>query len=110
MNSTFRLNNILKKKMHRQAIILEVSSSKDNKSFKSITYMGMPSRNTSSFLKTNFHTVFKTANTLSRFIENCKEETYKKYHIGVCLRCGPCQKKYIGETARKFVNFQKSYF
>ena len=55
--------------MYRQVINLVHPSQKDNKALKSITYMGIPSLNFSSFLKNlDLDIVLKTANVLGRFI------------------------------------------
>ena len=54
--------------MNRNAINLVHPSPKDTKSFKSLTYIGLPSLNISSFLKNlDFDIAFKITNTLSRF-------------------------------------------
>ena len=109
------VTNILKKKMYRHAINLVHPSPKDTKSFKSLTYIGLPSLNISSFFKNlDFNIAFKTTNTLGRFIKNCKDKTDKKYQSGVySLSCGSCPKRYIGQTGRTFdkrINEHKKSF
>ena len=85
--------NILKKKMYRHDIN---SVHPLLKSFKSLTYIGLPSLSISSFFKNlDFNIAFKTTNTLGRFIKNCKDRTDKKYQSGVySLSCGSCPKRY----------------
>ena len=52
-------------KMYRHAINLVHPSPKDTKSFKSLTYIGLPSLSISSFFKNlDFNIAFKTTNTL----------------------------------------------
>lgn len=99
------IDNILQKKLFKKTINLVYPTSTNKKcNFKTLTYIGTPTKKISHFLsKQNLSIAYKTNNKLSMFIKNNKEKTEKDKKSGVYkLTCGTCDKCYIGQTGRTF--------
>lgn len=103
---TSLIDTIVKNKQYKKAInmVYPYIPLKDNNNFHTLTYIGKPTEVISKYLrKRGSKLAFKTSNKLGKFIKNNKSKVKKQDKSGVYrLKCGSCDKVYIGQTGRPF--------
>ena len=86
--------------------------SSNNKKFQVFTYFGEPSLDIANQLKRlDLNICFRTNNSLGKLIRNNKSKTPDDKKSGVYkLECGTCDKLYIGQTGRTFIERIREHF
>ena len=107
------IDTMIEKKLLKQALQLVYPRSKEKpKKYYSLMYIGEPSEIIRKHLKfKGINVVFRTDNSLSKYIKNNKSKTEKGQKSGIYeLKCGSCEKVYIGQTGRTFDERMSEHF